>query len=140
MSVVCPLPRVLIAEDDAAIRRLLGMTLRRRRMEVHLAADGREALDALRNERYDVLVMDLMMPRLNGWELIRWLGNHSDCRPKSVIVMSASERDALRDLDPSVVNAIFFKPFDVLQLGAYVRSAAGYADSDRRQARRVRTV
>ncbi len=115
------------------------MTLRRRRMEVELAEDGQEARDALRRERFDVLVMDLMMPRLNGWDLIRWLGAHGDCRPKSVIVMSAADRDALRDLDPSVVNAIFFKPFDVLQLGAYVRSAA-CADGDRRQARRVRTV
>lgn len=138
MPVRTTLPRVLVAEDDPAIRRLLGMTLRRRRMDVHLAADGQEALDALERERWDVLVTDLMMPKVDGWTVVRWLAAHPQRRPASVIVVSAADRDALRGLDPATVNAIFFKPFDVLQLGAYIKNAA--QRRDRRQARIVRGV
>lgn len=134
------MPRVLVAEDDAAIRRLLGMTLRRRRMDVQLVEDGRQALEALQRDRFDVIVMDLMMPNLNGWEVVKWLGTHRDRKPASVIVVSAADREALRDLDPTVVNAIIFKPFDVVQLGAYVRNTAQRDGTDRRRARAVRSV
>ncbi len=130
-------PRVLVAEDDSSIRRLLASTLRRRRLEVEAVEDGAEALRALERGQWDVLVTDLMMPNVNGWELVRWLREHPEQRPSSVIVVSASDREALRDLDPHIVNAIFFKPFDVLQLGAYVRNAACHAGDDRRRARRV---
>jgi CheY-like chemotaxis protein len=133
------LPRVLIAEDDASIRRLLATTLRRRRMEVEAAEDGQAALQALERACWDVLITDLMMPRVSGWDVLRWLGEHPDRRPSSVIVVSATDRDLLRELDPTVVNAIIFKPFDVLQLGAYVKSATARG-RDRRRLRRVRSL
>jgi DNA-binding response OmpR family regulator len=135
MGVKGAMPRVLVAEDDVAIRGLLATTLRRRRMDVELAQDGAEALAALERESWDALVLDLMMPRVNGWELLRWLASHPDRKPPSVIVVSASDRDALRELDPGIVNAIIFKPFDVLQLGAYVRNAVDHNGSDQRRAR-----
>lgn len=134
------MPRVLVAEDDPAIQRLLAATLRRRRLEVEVAADGAQALQALQRARWDVFVTDLMMPNVSGWELVRWLSDHPDRRPASVIVVSAADREALHDLDPSVVNAIFFKPFDVLHLGAYVKNAAHREGSDRRRARTLRSV
>lgn len=134
------MPRVLVAEDDAAIRRLLATTLRRRRLEVELAEDGAQAQRALERERWDVLVMDLMMPHVNGWDLVRWLGAHPECKPGSVIVVSAADRDALRELDPGVVNAIIFKPFDVVQLGTYVKDAAQRNGQDRRRVRSLRSI
>lgn len=133
------LPRVLIAEDDASIRRLLATTLRRRRLEVEAAEDGHAALQALQRARWDVLITDLMMPRVSGWDVLRWLGEHPERRPSSVIVVSATDRDLLRDLDPAVVNAIIFKPFDVLQLGAYVKNATRQ-DRDRRRVRPLRSL
>jgi two-component system chemotaxis response regulator CheY len=135
-----PMPRVLVAEDDAAIRRLLATTLRRRRLEVELAEDGAQARQALERERWDVLVMDLMMPHVNGWDLVRWLAAHPECKPGSVIVVSAADRDALRELDPGVVNAIIFKPFDVVQLGTYVKNAAQRNGQDRRRVRSLRSI
>ena len=117
MTAGTKMPRVLVAEDDEAVRGLLATTLRRRRMEVQLARNGDEALQSLERERWDVLVLDLMMPQVNGWEVMDWLSAHPERRPTSVIVVSATDRDLLRDLDTSVVNAIIFKPFDVMQLG-----------------------
>lgn len=138
MPATTKMPRVLVTEDDPAIRRLLAMTLRRRRLDVELAQDGTEALDALQRQQWDVMVTDLMMPRVNGWDVLRWLAEHPEHRPSSVIVVSAAGRDVLRDLDPTIVNAIIFKPFDVLQLGAYVKNAAERYAGDRRRLRPVR--
>jgi CheY-like chemotaxis protein len=140
MAVKSKNPRVLVAEDDPSIRRLLASTLRRRRLEVEAVEDGAQALRALERARWDVLVTDLMMPNMNGWDLVRWLGEHPERCPASVIVVSAAERDALTELDPRIVNAIVFKPFDVLQLGAYVRNAACHTGRDRRRARKVRSL
>jgi CheY-like chemotaxis protein len=129
---------VVVAEDDPSIRRLLGLTLRRRGLDVHLAANGAEALEALRQPAAAV-VLDLMMPEVSGWEVVRWLGQHPKQRPPSVIVVSAAGPDVLRDLDPTIVNAIIFKPFDVVQLGTYVSNAVRRPTRDRRRARLVKT-
>lgn len=134
------LPRVLVTEDDEAIRRLLVMTLRRRRVDVHVAKDGSEALEALERERWSVLLMDLMMPRVSGWEVVRWLAAHPERKPQSVIVVSAAGPDVLRELDPTIVNAIIFKPFDVDELGAYVKGAAYREGRDQRRARMMKTT
>lgn len=130
-----PLPRLLVAEDDAGIRRLLATALRRRRFDVHLAVDGAEALTLLQREPWDVVLLDLMMPNVNGWELVRWLQDHPERRPRSIVVMSAAGPDVLRELDPTIVNAIFFKPFDLTQLASYISGAARRDGADRRRGR-----
>jgi DNA-binding response OmpR family regulator len=129
-------PRVLVAEDDPLIRRLLATGLRRRKLDVHLASDGSEAQRMLQNEGpWAVLLLDLMMPNVSGWDVIRWLGSHERKRPKSVIVVTAADRGIMQTLDPAVVNAIFFKPFDLFQLGAYVRACAQHDGEERRRTR-----
>lgn len=80
-----------------------------------------------------------MMPNVNGWQLIEWLAGNHEHRPGSLIVMSAADRELLQNLNPSVVNAIIFKPFDVQELASYVSSAAR-AGRDRRHRRVLRTV
>lgn len=131
---------VLIAEDDPSIRKLLASTLRRSRLPVATAADGVEALKKLSEGEWRVLVLDLMMPSLTGWEVIEWLAAYPEKRPKTVIVVSATEREALRHLDPNVVNAVIFKPFDVAQLSAYVRASCNLPHRDRRRSRIVATM
>lgn len=128
---------VLLAEDDVSIQRLVALALRRRGLTVYVAADGEEAIAELQSRRHSVLVLDLMMPKVSGWDLIDWLGQHPEHRPSSVIVVSAADRALLQNLDPTVVNAIIFKPFDVTQLAAYVRAAADRDDRDRRHLRVV---
>src|SRR5947209_7424491 len=79
------------------------------------------------------LILDLMMPTLTGWEVIDWLAAHRERKPGTVIVVSATERELLRQLDPTVVNAVIFKPFDIHQLGAYVKASCELPHHDRRQ-------
>lgn len=130
----CP---VLIAEDDPAIRALIVIALRQRRVHSATATNGDEALDRLRNQNWQVLVLDLMMPSVTGWDVIAWLAAHPDSKPKTVIVVSATDRALLRELDPSVVNAVIFKPFDPMQLSAYVKASCDLSYDDRRRTRIV---
>jgi DNA-binding response OmpR family regulator len=126
---------VLIAEDDPSIRALLATAFRRRRLQPAVAANGAEALQHLQNQEWRVLVLDLMMPAVTGWEIISWLAKNRDRKPKTVIVVSATDRELLQGLDPTVVNAVIFKPFDVLQLSAYVKASCELERADRRRSR-----
>lgn len=128
---------VLIVEDDAAIRRLLAVTFKHEGLRVTTAKDGIEAIEALSNGRFRVLVLDLMMPRMSGWEVIDWLKAGHAQKPRSVIVVSATNRDVIRQLEPEVVNAIVFKPFDVKELTGYVKACCGPLHDDRRSKRMV---
>ncbi|HEX6101341.1 MAG TPA: response regulator [Thermoanaerobaculia bacterium] len=132
-----PARRVLVTEDDPALRRLLATAIRRGGVELQTAVDGEEALNRLVEREWLVLVLDMMMPKVSGWDVIGWLAKHPERKPKTVIVVSAADRALLKKLDPSVVNAIIFKPLDVFQLAAYVKSACDLHHQDRRRKRLV---
>ena len=127
--------QVLIAEDDASIRTLLASAFHRRRLRPAVAANGAEAIEYLQSQEWRVLVLDLMMPAVTGWEVITWLAENRDRKPKTVIVVSATDRALLQELDPTVVNAVLFKPFNVLQLSAYVKASCELQRPDRRRTR-----
>ncbi len=127
---------VLVVDDDKAIRELMAAVFRREGLDAETAADGDVAIDLLREKRYRVLVLDLMMPRLSGWEVIGWLRSHPEYRPRTVIISTAADRNAFSAIDPEVVNAIFVKPFDIAELGGYVRACCHLpAPTDRRRGR-----
>jgi CheY-like chemotaxis protein len=128
---------VLVTEDDPSIRSLLVTALRRRKVQLATATNGQEALQELQRQEWLVLVLDLMMPVVNGWEVIDWLAAHPERKPRTVIVVSAADRALLQSLDPSVVNAVIFKPFDVTQLTAYVKASCELPHGDRRSTRIV---
>lgn len=130
----CP---VLIAEDDPSIRALLATALRRRRLQTATAVNGAEALQHLKDQEWLVLILDLMMPAVTGWDVIAWLAEHPERKPKTVVVVSATDRALLQQLDPTVVNAVIFKPFDVMQLSAYVKASCELTHLDRRRSRIV---
>lgn len=129
--------RILVAEDEASLQKLLVAAIRRRQLDVETVADGVEAIACLQNERWNILLLDLMMPTLSGWDVIAWLAKNPQYRPESVIVVTAADRTILREIDPSVVNAIIFKPFDIFSLGAYLKAACELSGRDRRRVRIV---
>ena len=101
----------MIVEDDPAIRRLVAKLLTRRNVEIDTAHDGREAVHKLRTQRYSVLILDLMGPELNGFEVIDVLKREGLQVP--VAVVSAVSQQALTKLDLDVVKLVISKPFDV---------------------------
>jgi CheY-like chemotaxis protein len=114
--------KVLIVDDEAAIRSLLAVVARRAGCVVDLAHDGVEAIRLLTLKRYDVLLLDLMMPRVNGYEVIEFLKTRKD-RP-IVFVVTATANIFFRDFDPDVVRSIVRKPFDVDVIAALIADTA----------------
>lgn len=103
--------RVLIVDDDEPIRKLLSVVLRRRGVVSDLSADGAEAWAKLERCHYALVLLDLMMPRMNGFELIEKLrGVDASIRP-CIIVLTAGARP--ENLPQDAVLAIVRKPFDV---------------------------
>jgi DNA-binding response OmpR family regulator len=115
-------PRILIADDDASIRGLLRVIAERNGILADEAANGVSALELLDRYTYDVLLLDLAMPMVNGFDLIERV-RHKSRRP-AIIVLSALSRPALGELDPSIVQCIVRKPFDVDLLMTLIVSAA----------------
>lgn len=103
--------RALIVEDDPAIRRLVEKLLRRHHIDIDSAADGRAAMKKLEENDYSVIVLDLMLPEVNGFEVIEFLKTRERHIP--VAVVSAVSQQALTKLDLDVVKLVIAKPFDV---------------------------
>jgi DNA-binding response OmpR family regulator len=114
--------RVLIADDDPAIRSLLKVLVERAEFEADFAKDGAEAIEKLLNFDYLVLLLDLMMPRVNGYEVAQELLRMS--RRPAVVVLTALNRPKFADLDGRVVHAILQKPFDINALGETILNLA----------------
>jgi DNA-binding response OmpR family regulator len=125
-------PMILIVDDDAGIRGFLDVVLRRKGFECDLALDGAEAENKLRTHDYDVVLLDLMLPRLNGFELIRFLKAERRYMLERVIVVTAVAEITLRDFDDQkLICALLRKPFDLNQLIATVTACAENAIAQR---------
>lgn len=78
--------RVLIVEDEVPLARALDLKLESAGFDVMRATDGQEAIDILENERFDLLLLDIIMPRLDGIGVLAWLREHQ--RKERVIALS----------------------------------------------------
>jgi len=112
--------RVLIIEDDPHLLRSLAATLREENYAVDTAEDGEEGLFKAQNGNYDAIVLDVMLPRLNGWQILSLL------RPeKKTPVLMLTARDTVQDrvkgLDTGADDYLT-KPFDVDELLARLRA------------------
>ena len=114
---VAPRPRVLIIEDDAALRRVLELRLRVEGFEVSVAEDGQEGLDVLATVRPQVAVCDLMMPRVNGIDFCNEARRRSGFEYLPIVLLTAHQRDP--DIEELLeLGGIVYmnKPFDAREL------------------------
>ena len=114
--------RVLVVDDDATIRALLGSVLRRRDLEVDEAADGAEALDLLRQNSYAVVLLDLLMPNVDGFAVLDEFG--SAISTPVVLVITGADRSLIKQLDPQRIHGVVRKPFDSEDLADVVVACA----------------
>ena len=117
-------PRVLVVEDDDAIRALLTAALRREPFDVDEASDGAAALLLVKTYEYAVIILDLMMPRLNGFEFLEAFHRVAPAARSVVFVVTAFDDTMVGKLRADQVHAIIRKPFDVPQLVSMVREVA----------------
>jgi DNA-binding response OmpR family regulator len=112
-------PRVLIVDDDPAVRDILAAVLRHEGWNADAVADGERAIECLKLRPYDAMILDLLMPRVDGRGVIAYVKEQDLKMP--VIVLSAVT-DQTRDLDPRVVTVAMQKPFEISELRVVIRA------------------
>jgi len=105
-------PRVLVVDDDPAIREFVGQALEDEGYEVRLAVNGQDALTTLLEWQANLIVLDLMMPTMDGWTFRDRQREVASLAGIPVIVMSAA-RNLVGQTDRLAANAILPKPFDL---------------------------
>jgi len=120
---VTTLPRILIVEDDLAIRGMLAAALGREGLVVDGAGDGLVALEMLATATYAVIVVDLMMPRMDGFAFLDAFAKLSLPVRPLVFVMTAYDDAALLKLNGALVHGYLRKPFDLDQVVKIIRDA-----------------
>jgi len=104
---------VLVVDDDQALRGLFTTLLSKNGFAVDTVADGRAAFDQIHRNNYSVILLDLMMPEVSGFELLERLQRDSPSLLEKVIVMTGASQRAVKDLDTSRIWGLIRKPFDI---------------------------
>jgi PleD family two-component response regulator len=116
--------RILVADDDAQNRELIEEVCRAEGFEAVGVAAGRDVVEAVRREAFDLLLIDASMPDLNGWEVCRILRAEPATFELPIIVVTATADDAEREAHASLgVSDIVAKPFRVFELVQRMRRA-----------------
>ena len=120
------LGRVLVVDDDDVIRQLISVNLELEGFEVSTAVDGQDCLEKVKDIRPDVVTLDIMMPRLDGWEAASRLRADPDTADIKVVLLSARAQEADLARGSRIgVDAYLTKPFDPDELIDIVRRLAG---------------
>jgi two-component system, OmpR family, KDP operon response regulator KdpE len=117
-----PEPRILVIDDEPPIRRLLKTALTAQSWRVEEAADGPEALEFLRRNKMDLIVLDLGLPQMDGLEVIRQLRDGGNHTPIVVLSSRDDEKGKVAALDLGADDYVT-KPFGVEELAARIRAA-----------------
>ncbi|HEX7833026.1 MAG TPA: response regulator, partial [Thermoanaerobaculia bacterium] len=80
--------RVLVADDEPDIRDAYARVASRLGIDADIVSSGRDAISAMKSHRYDLALLDLNMPRLSGWEVLDFLRNRSDVRPRRLFIIT----------------------------------------------------
>ncbi len=113
--------KILVVDDDFSIRQLLQVTLQVEGYDVILAEDGKEALDKLEEELVDLVVLDLMLPKIDGWKVCRQLREDGNDIPIIMLTARDDEMDTILGLKIGADDYIT-KPFSPRELVARIEA------------------
>ncbi len=124
-SVYAAAPRVLVVDDDAVIRQLVVVNLELEGFEVHTAVDGVDALQMVREVAPHVITLDIMMPRMDGWDVAAALREDPATAGIKLIMLTARAQEAdVRRGSRLGVDYYLTKPFDPDELITVVQKLA----------------
>jgi len=107
----------LIADDSSTIRKFVGFALKSMGIKVVAASDGMDALEKLSNENFDIIITDLNMPYVDGYELITSIREIKDYEDVPIIILSSESGDEDKFKGLAVgANSYMIKPFDAKKL------------------------
>jgi len=118
--------RVILVEDDPVIAARIEAVLART-CDVTIAPDGESAIEHLWSGNYDCILLDLMLPRLSGFDVVRHLMMRRPELLKATVIMTAATDASLQFIDPTVVAKVLRKPFDPPMLAELVAEVAAAA-------------
>jgi CheY-like chemotaxis protein len=112
--------QALVCEDDPAIRSLLRTLLRREGFDVDVAENGRVGIERIERHCYELIILDLMMPDLDGYAVVERLKELNPPTLQRIVVVTAAT-DAVRGDFPEPICTLLAKPFDINAITALVR-------------------
>ena len=126
--------KVLVIDDEAPIRLLCRVNLEAEKMDVIEAADGPSGVEKARAERPDVILLDVMMPGLDGWNVAAQLLEDTSTRGIPIIFLTARAefRDRARGLDVGGIDYVT-KPFNPIELASLVRELLSRVERGERE-------
>lgn len=105
--------RILVVDDEADMRRIISVRLEINGYDVITAEDGEDALNKAKGEKPDLIVLDLMLPKISGFEVCRMLKFDEKYKTIPIVILSALDQQADREkADKCGADAYFIKPFD----------------------------
>jgi DNA-binding response OmpR family regulator len=120
------LGRVLVVDDDEVIRQLIAVNLTLEGFDVFTAVDGRDCLEKVGEVKPNVITLDVMMPRLDGWVTATQLHRNPDTAGIKVVLITARAQEDDRSRGRQIgVDAYLTKPFDPAEMIRVVRELAG---------------
>jgi DNA-binding response OmpR family regulator len=120
------LGRVLVVDDDEVIRQLIAVNLTLEGFEVVTAVDGKDCLEKVIEADPDVITLDVMMPRLDGWVTATQLRRNPETAGIKVVLITARAQEDDRSRGRQIgVDAYLTKPFDPAEMIRVVRELAG---------------
>ena len=108
--------RALVVDDDEPIRTMLSKIVERQDFEVETARDGKEAIERIDADGYDVILLDLMMPHVDGFVVLRHMQSRHPDKLSRTIIASAIPEAEIRRRFAGEVYRIHSKPFDMAKL------------------------
>lgn len=120
--------RILLAEDEDQLSRAVAAVLRHMNYEVDVAPNGQVAADLAAQNRYDCMVLDIMMPVMDGIEALKKIRSSGDVTPVIMLTAKSEVTDRVAGLDAGADDYLT-KPFAIAELAARIRSQARRQDS-----------
>lgn len=121
---------LLAADDDPALRALFQLAAAKVGVDATIVSGGREAVNAMKQRRYDVVLMDLNMPNLSGWEVLDFLRARYEARPRRLFIITGFRDQDISAADRELVTAALYKPIMLPDLRALIIAALADAPLD----------
>ncbi|SRR6266508_4650639 len=122
--------KALVVDDDTPIRTMLAKVVERQNVDVDVARDGAEAIERLDEDGYNVVLLDLMMPRVDGFAVLRHIQDHYPDRLSCTIIASAIPESEVLKRFHAPVYRVHSKPFDMQML---IEDIQNCIDTERRR-------
>ena len=116
--------QILVVEDDNDLQALVGLSLKSAGYDVFHATNGKEAKEQLKTLRADLIILDLMMPVLDGIVFLRWLRREAQLEVPVLVLTAINSPDAKREVLELGVSEVVFKPIEPEEVVEHVNACS----------------